>query len=292
MNDHLLIATAYNNEARIYVSYTKSLVEDSRIIHNTWPTASAALGRLLTAAAMMSFFNKDNSKLTLRIDGDGPLGWIVAESNYLGEVRGNIENNDVYLKHDESNKLAVGSAIGNGFLTVIRNPGLKSSFTSTVELVSGEIAEDLTYYFSYSEQTPSSVGLGVLVDEDNTIKHAGGFIIQVLPFASEETISTIENIISDFKSVTSFFDKGGTTESLLSLLANNTENILEKQNLKYSCSCNKDFFGKTLAKLDDDTLNILINEDKGAEIICQYCHTKYHFSEDELRAILENKKLP
>ena len=170
----------------------------------------------------------------------------------------------------------------------MRNPGLKSSFTSTVELVSGEIAEDLTYYFSYSEQTPSSVGLGVLVDEDNTIKHAGGFIIQVLPFASEETISTIENIISDFKSVTSFFDKGGTTESLLSLLANNTEKILEKQNLKYSCSCNKDF-SKTLAKLDDDTLNILINEDKGAEIICQYCHTKYHFSEDELRAILENK---
>lgn len=291
MKDHLLISTAYNNEARIYVSYTKSLTEESRVIHNTWPTASAALGRLLTAAGMMGFLNKDNSRLTLRIDGDGPLGWVVAESNHHGEVRGNIENNDVYLKYNDSNKLAVGVGIGNGYLTVIRNPGLKSAFTSTTELVSGEIAEDLTYFFTYSEQTPSSVGLGVLVDEDNTIKHAGGFIIQVLPLASEKTISSIENVLNNFKSVTSFFDNGGTTESLLSLLANNTENILERHELKYYCGCNKDFFGKTLGKLDDETLNLLVKEDKGAEIICQYCHKKYFFTEEELLTIIKNKKL-
>lgn len=291
MKDHLLISTAYNNEIRIYVSYTKDLVEEARNIHKTWPTATAAFGRLLTGAAMMGFFNKDESELTLRIDGDGPIGWLVAESNIQGEVRGNIDKGEVYLKYHDTNKLAVGQAIGNGHLTVIRNPKLKSAYSSTIELVNGEIAEDLTYFFSYSEQVPSSVGLGVLVDTNSSVVQAGGFIIQVLPYASEETITKLEDTLKNFTSVTDYFSEGNTTEDLLSFLANNTENILESHDLKYHCGCNKEYFRKTLAKLDDATLNVLIDEDNGAEIVCEYCNKTYYFTKEELIEIIDNKKL-
>lgn len=289
MKDHLIIATAYNNEARIYVSYTKHLVEKARLTHNTWPTATAAFGRLLTAAGMMSFFNKDESSLTLRIDSDGPIETILAESNIKGEVRGNINKPDVYLKYNDTNKLAVGKAVGKGKLTVIRNPHLKNAYSSTVDLISGEIAEDLTYYFSSSEQIPSSVGLGVLINEDSSVKHAGGFIIQVLPNASEQTIVHIENSLKKLTSVTSFFENEKTTNDLLNLLANNTEHILQTHNLKYHCPCNKTFFSNILKRLDNETLNLLIKEDKGAEIICQYCHKAYNFSESELIEILNSK---
>lgn len=290
MKDHLLISTAYNNEARIYVSYTKALTEKARTIHETWPTASAALGRLLTATSMMSFFNKDDSKIILRIDGDAHIGWLLAESNALGEVRGNIENPQVYLKYNDTNKLAVKEAIGNGTLTVIRNPQLKMPFTSTVELVSGEIAEDLTYFFSFSDQTPSSVGLGVLVGKESEILEAGGFIIQLLPFASEETIVQIEKALENLPSITSFYAEGGTTHSLLSLLANNTEKILEEHDLKYHCPCNKEFFTNALGKLDNQTLTLFIEEDNGAEIICQYCKEKYNFTANDLKEIIASKK--
>lgn len=290
MKDHLLIATAYNDEARIYVSYTKTLVEKARKIHKTWPTATAALGRLLTAASMMSFFNKDESSLTLRIDGDGPIGWLLAESNAQGEVRGNVDKPDVYLKYNDSNKLAVGLAIGNGHLTIIRNPHLKNAYSSTVELITSEIAEDLTYYFSSSEQVPSSVGLGVLVNEDTSIKHAGGFIIQLLPQATEETIIQIEGALQKLTSVTNFFDNNKSTNELLTLLANGTENILEKHELKYHCECTKKYFSNLLQKLDITALETIIKEDKKAEIICQYCKKVYNFTEKELTEIVTKKQ--
>ncbi len=290
MNDHILIATAYHGEARIYVSYTKDLVEQARSIHQTWPTATAALGRLLTAAAMMSFFNKDDSQLTLRIDGDGPLESVVAEANYLGEVRGLVKNSEVYLKDNKTNKLAVGKAIGNGFLTVIRNPGLKTAFTSSIELISGEVAEDLTYYFTTSEQTPSSVGLGVLIAPNNTVDEAGGFIIQLLPNASENTIIAIENALKEISAVTSYFKAGLTTLDLLAQLASNTQKILFKHDLIYRCGCDKQYYKKTLAKLDAETLNTLIKEDQGAEVVCHYCKTKYYFTATELQTILDHKK--
>lgn len=290
MKDHLLIATAYNSEARIYVSYTKALVEEARLTHSTWPTATAAFGRLLTAAGMMSFFNKDETSLTLKIDCDGPIGWILAESNIKGEVRGNINKPDVYLVDEETNKLAVGEAVGNGRLTVVRNPHMKSSYSSAVKLTTGEIADDLTYYFSYSEQIPSSVGLGVLIDTNTNVKHAGGFIVQVLPGAKEETIVFIEEALNKLKSVTSFFDSGHTTKELLSLLAHNTEKILEEHDLRYHCNCSQKYFASVLVKLDEETLNLLIKEDKGAEIVCQYCHKVYNFTEEDLKSLLLLKK--
>lgn len=290
MKDHLLISLAYNNEARIYVSYTKNLVEEARIIHNTWPTSTAAFGRLLTAASMMSFFNKDDSKLALRIEGNGPIGYMVAESNNVGEVRGIIDGTDVYLKYNDTNKLAVAYGVGAGTLTVIRNPQLKTPYTSSVELVSGEIAEDLTYYFTYSEQTPSSVGLGVLVDVDSSVKTAGGFIIQLLPSASEETIVQIEKALSELPSITTFFEDGKTTEDLLALLSNNNYKILEEHDLKYHCGCSKEHFLSMIAKLDADNIELFIKEDKGANVECPYCLKKYDFTVEELAQILKDKK--
>lgn len=290
MNDHILIATAYDSLVRIYVAKTKNLVETSRNIHETWPTATAALGRLLTAGAMMSFMNKDDSELLLKIEGDGPIGQMIVESNHHGEVRATIKNPAVYLKYNDSNKLAVGNAVGLGLLTVRRNPHLKSAFTSSVNLVNGEIAEDLTYYFFLSEQTRSSVGLGVLVNEDQSVKQAGGFIIQLLPGATDKVIDQIEKVLEDLKSVTVLFESGLDTKGILSKLANGTEKILDKKPVRYFCSCSKDYYFEALKKLDNLVIDEMIHEDNGAEIICQYCKTNYHFSREELEEIKESKK--
>ncbi len=290
MKDHILIATAYNGEARIYVSNTKTLAQDAQIIHKTWPTSTAALGRLLTAGAMMSFFNKDDSTLMIKLEGDGPLKSLEVQSNVLGEMRATIVNPEVYLKYNDSNKLAVGKALGNGTLTVVRNMGLKSDYRSTINLVSGEIAEDLTYYFTVSEQTPSSVGLGVLIDTDNTVLQAGGFIIQLLPNASEKTISSIEQALTKLSSVTDYFNEGKTTYDLLTLLASGTEKILDKQNIIYKCRCSKDYYGSIIEKLDYDTIESFILEDGGAEVVCHYCKSVYQFDVEALKSMLDKKK--
>lgn len=286
--DHVLIATAYDNEARIYVSYTKDLVEEARVIHQMLPTASAALGRLLTVGAMMSPMYKDNSFITLKVEGDGPIGNMIVESNKTGEVRAVIKNPEVYITYNETGKLAVGKAVGNGILTVRRDPHLKSSFASSVELQTGEIGDDFTYYFTLSEQTPSSVGVGVLVNE--TITQAGGFIIQLLPGASEKTITKIEKVLSELKGVTDLFEQGLNTYQILDLLAGGTQKLLATHPVKYHCGCTKEYYRDALMKLDDELLDKMINEDKGAEIICHYCHTKYTFSEADLVLIKIKKQ--
>lgn len=290
MKDKLLIATAYNNEARIYVSYTKQLSEDARITHKTWPTATVSLGRLLTATAMMSFFNKDDSSIIIKLDGDGPLKSLEAQSLVKGELRATLSNPEVYLKYNDSNKHAVGKAIGNGTLSIIKNMGLKSDYRSTTNLVSGEIADDLTYYFTVSEQTPSSVGLGVLIDKDQSVLHAGGFIIQLLPNASEDTIVNIEKALTNLPSITNFFNEGNNLIDLLILLSNNTYKLLEEQTFIYKCPCNKDYYYSIIKNFDESTLNTLITEDEGSEIICHYCKNKFYFTKQELKQMLVDKK--
>lgn len=286
--DHVLIATAYNNEARIYVANTKDLVEEARVIHQTQPTASAALGRLLTVGGMMSPMYKDNSFIALKVEGDGPIGNMIVESSKTGELRAVIKNPDVYITYNDTGKLAVGKAVGNGILTVRRDPHLKHAFASSVELQTGEIGDDFTYYFTLSEQTPSSVGVGVSVNEH--ITYAGGFIIQLLPGASEETITTIENILSKLKGVTDLFEQGLNTYQILELLSNNTHKLLGSHPLSYHCGCTKAYYSDSLMKLDNKLLDQLIHEDHGAEIICQYCHTKYNFTEADLRLIQIKKQ--
>jgi molecular chaperone Hsp33 len=293
MKDYALIAYAYNKEVRLYVATSTHLVEEARIIHDTWPTATAALGRFLTASAMMGLMYKEGERITLRIKGDGPIGSMLVEANTLGEVRAEISNPHVYLKYDDEikkNKLNVGAAVGQGFLHVTKDLGMKDFFTSSSELQTGEIGDDFTYYFALSEQIPSSVGLGVLVDIDQHVLASGGYILQLMPNASEQTISTIENLIKTLSPVTQMIHEGKQPEDILSILANHTEQILSKHQISYTCHCSKKGFSKSLSALDQETLNQLIHEDGQAEIKCHFCGKEYHFSKDELQKIKEYQK--
>lgn len=284
MKDYILISTAYNDEVRIYTAVTTNLVEEARNIHQTKKTATAALGRLLTAGAIMSLMT-DEVRLSLKIESDGPLSpvSVVAEG---GLVKGYVGNPNVYFSYNKD-KIDVKSGIGNGFLNVTRDIN-NNFYTSSSEIISGEIALDLAYYFTNSEQIPSSVGLGVLT-EDKKVINAGGFIVQLMPFASEETISTLEKIINNLKPITSLLSEGYTPEKILSLLANQTEKRLDKIETKYYCDCSKDKFRDGLLKLDKQILEEILLEDKKAEIICDYCQKKYIFNEDDLKDIINLK---
>lgn len=288
MNDYALIATAYQQTIRIYVATSTDLVEKARTIHGTWPTATAALGRFLTVSAMMGLMYKEEEKITLRIKGDGPIGNMLVEANSKGEVRGEIQNPEVYLKYEsgpKAGKLAVGMAVGQGFLHVTKDLGMKDYFTSSSELQTGEIGDDFTYYFVISEQTPASVGVGVLVDTDQHVLASGGYILQVMPACSEETLSKIEQVIGNLPPVSSLIQDGKTPEDILHLLASGTEQILRKKEIQYACHCSKDGFARSLSALDEKTLDELIHEDGQAEIECHFCKTKYVFNQEELKTI-------
>lgn len=289
MKNYVYIATAYDNTIRIYVSNTTQLVRKAAELHDTWPTASAAFGRFLTVSGMMGLMYKDQERLTLQITGDGPIGKMLVEASGNGEVRGELRNPHVYLRSEKEGKLDVGAAIGKGFLHVTKDLRMRNNFTSSVELVSGEIAEDFTHYFVVSEQTPSAVSLGVLIDKDYSVKHAGGFIVQVLPGASEETITFLENNLHAIGPVSGWFDEGKSLEDLLSALANNTEKILDKRELSYTCRCSKDGFAKSLSALDNDSMDELLKDSK-IEIQCHFCKKNYIFTNDELLKIKANQQ--
>ncbi len=293
MKDYALIAYAYNQMVRIYVSTTTNLVEEARKIHQTWPTATAAFGRLLTVSAMMGLMYKPGEKISLNVKGDGPIGSMLVEANPAGEVRGEIMHPDVYIKYENGPKkghLNVGKAVGKGFLHVTKDLNMKSFFTSSSEIQTGEIADDFTYYFAASEQVPSSVGLGVLVNTDQTVLASGGYILQLMPDAPSDLIDSLEKLINDFPPISTLIQQGETPEQILARLANNTEQILEKKPLSYTCNCSKEGFKKALAALDPKTMDLLIYEDEGAEIICHFCHKKYFFTKDELIEINLNNQ--
>jgi molecular chaperone Hsp33 len=293
MKDYALKSYAYNQEVRIYVSKTTHLVEEARSIHQTWPTATAAFGRVLTVSAMMGLMYKEKETLTIRIKGDGPIGSMLVEANAKGEVRGEIQNPNVYMKYEDGpkkGKLNVGAAVGHGFLHVTKDLKMKDYFTSSSELQTGEIGDDFTYYFALSEQTLSSVGVGVLVDTDQSVLASGGYILQLMPDVSEKTIEKIEDIIAHIPPMTKLIQEGKTPEDILHILADGTEVILDKHPVSYTCHCSKKRFEKSLSALDDDTLHQLIHEDGQAEIECHFCHKKYLFSKEELEQIRLNRK--
>lgn len=281
MKDYALIATAYNNMARIYIANTKILVNEGRNIHQTLPTATAAFGRFLTVSALMGLMYKDNERLTLQIKGDGPISTMLVETGGDGIVRGDIFNPNVYIRDEKTNKLDVGSAVGKGFLHITKDLNLKNNFTSSVELVTGEIGEDFAHYFVTSEQTPSAVSLGVLVETDLSVRSSGGFIVQLLPGASEDVINNLERNINDAGPISRWFDEGKTIEELLTKISGGTEKILDKKTLEYKCKCSKDGFAKSLSALDSNTIDELI-ADNGIEVVCHFCKTKYHYTKDEL----------
>ncbi|NLK12533.1 MAG: Hsp33 family molecular chaperone HslO [Candidatus Phytoplasma sp.] len=291
MKDYALIATAYNNQVRIYAASSTHLVQKAHEIHQTWPTASAALGRFLTTSALMSLMYKENEYLTIKIDGDGPLKYLLAEASN-GIVRGDIGNPEVYLKYHsgpKKGKLNVGMAVGNGLLTVTKDAHMKHSFTSSTPLVTGEIGDDFTYYFTTSEQTPSAVGVGVLVNPDNSINVSGGFILQLLPGASEETIVSIENALKTMPSVTDLMVQQKGPKEMIDILSSNTAKFLDQRDIKYECHCSKERFKTSLMTLDKASLEQMLLEDKQIEIICHFCHSKYVFDEEELKVLIAAK---
>lgn len=293
MSDIALIAYAYDQTVRIYASTTTELVETARLIHQTWPTATAAFGRFLTVSAMMGLMYKKGERLTLRIKGDGPIGSMTVEALPDGEVRGDISHPAVYLKYDDSSlshKLNVGGAVGKGFLHVTKDLQMKEYFTSSCELQTGEIGDDFTYYFATSEQTPSSVGLGVLVDTDQSVRAAGGYILQLMPGVTESTISRIEAIIKNLKPVSTMIDEGMTPEDMITLLSDGTGKVIESHPVSYTCHCSKHGFARSLSALDEKTLAVLIEEDGEAQVVCHFCHRQYHFSKDELEKIKNARK--
>lgn len=294
MRDYVIIGHAYNKTVRIYTATSTELVSHAQYIHKTWPTASAALGRFLTASAMMGLMYKDDERLTLRIKGDGPIGSMTVEANGQGEVRADISNPNVYFTYEQGpkkGKLNVSKAVGQGFLYVTKDLNMKEYYTSTSELVSGEIAEDFTYYFTTSEQTNSSVGLGVLVNPDQSIETSGGYIIQLMPGVTEQTIQTLETMIQSLKPVTTLLQEGHTPETLFDLLSNHEGVILKKSPISYHCPCSYDGFLNSLSSLSASALEPLAYEDHGAEITCHFCKKTYHVSEHDILEIIEKKKL-
>lgn len=288
MTDYIIRVAAANNQIRAFASTTKNLVEQARSIHNTSPIATAALGRLLTAGAMMGIMMKgDNDLLTLQIKGTGVIGGMTVTADSKGIVKGYVNNPEVILPPSPSGKLDVGASIGEGILTVIKDLGLKEPYVGQTNLVSSEIAEDLTYYFATSEQVPSSVALGVLMNRNNTVRHAGGFIIQLMPFADEEVISKLEEKISNIESVTSLLDKGMTPEMILEqLLGDFGMEVLDKLPTGFSCNCSKERVEKAVISIGRKDILEIIEDNEPIEVNCHFCNKNYMFSIEEIKGLL------
>ncbi|MEC1907035.1 Hsp33 family molecular chaperone HslO [Bacillus velezensis] len=284
--DYLIKAIAYDGKVRAYAARTTDMVNEAQRRHDTWPTASAAIGRTMTASLMLGAMLKGEDKLTVKIEGGGPIGAIVADANAKGEVRAYVSNPHVHFDLNEQGKLDVRRAVGtDGTLSVVKDLGLRDYFTGQVEIVSGELGDDFTYYLVSSEQVPSSVGVGVLVNPDNTILAAGGFIIQLLPGTDEETISTIEKQLSQIEPISKLIQKGLTPEKILEEVLGQKPDVLETMPVKFHCSCSKDRFETAILGLGKKEIQDMIEEDGKAEAVCHFCNEKYLFTKEELEEL-------
>lgn len=292
MNDYIVRATAGDGSIRAFAATTRGLVQKAREIHHTSPVASAALGRLLTAAAMMgSMLKGDKGLVTLQIRGDGPLQGIVVSGDCCGRVKGYVFNPNVELPDKYPGKLDVGGAIGAGYLDVIKDIGMREPYAGRIELVTGEIAEDLTYYFAQSEQTPSAVGLGVLVETDTSVRRAGGFMIQLLPGADEGMVSRLEEKLRHVPYVTDLLDAGKTPEEILELLLGDMGlRILDRLPASFSCNCDRQRVEKALISIGREELEKIIEEDGKANLHCHFCAKEYDFTKSDLLCLLEEAK--
>ena len=292
MGDYIVRATAANNQIRAFAATTKELVETARVAHNTSPVATAALGRLLTAGSMMGVMMKgEKDILTLQIKAGGPLEGITVTADSKGNVKGYVGNPNVILHANDKGKLDVAGAVGVGFMNVIKDMGMKEPYVGQTVLQTSEIAEDLTYYFATSEQVPSAVGLGVLMNKNNTVRQAGGFIVQLMPFAEEEVISRLEQNVQKINSVTNLLEEGHTPESLLEKVLEGFDmQINEKMDTRFHCNCSKERVAKALISIGRKELNEMIQEGKPIEMNCHFCNTNYNFTVEELKEILRRCK--
>ena len=285
--DYIVRASAADGQIRVFAATTRDLVEKARKIHGTSPVATAALGRLLTGAAMMGSMMKGRSDvLTVQVMGDGPIGTLTVTADSMSRVKGIAQNPEVMLPASAEGKLDVGGAVGKGMLRVIKDLGLKEPYIGEVDLISGELAEDLTCYFAVSEQTPSSVALGVLMNRDNTVAQAGGFIIQLMPDATEEVISHLEQKLTEVTAVSGLLAEGMTPEEILEyIFAGFDLKLLDKIPTSYYCNCSKERVEKALISLGAKELNAMIADGEPITMNCHFCDTSYTFSVDELKEL-------
>lgn len=288
MGDYIVRATAANSQIRAFAATTRELVEYARAAHNTSPVATAALGRLLTAGSMMGIMMKgDKDLLTLQIHASGPLNGMTVTADAKGNVKGYVGNPNVVIHANEKGKLDVAGAVGIGFMNVIKDMGLKEPYLGQTELRTSEIAEDLTYYFATSEQVPSSVGLGVLMEKDNTVKQAGGFILQLMPFTEEEVINRLEDNLKRVTSVTGMLEEGKTPEGILETLLDGFDiEINDRVPTQFHCNCSKERVEKALISIGRKEIQEMIDEGKEIEMNCHFCNKNYKFSVEDLKRIL------
>jgi len=289
MRDYIIRATAADNQIRAFAATTRDLVEEARAIHNTSPVATAALGRLLTAGSMMgSMMKNDSDVLTLQIEGDGPIGGLTVTADSKANVKGYVKNPEVIIPANKDGKLDVAAALGIGVLSVIKDIGLKEPYLGQTILITSEIAEDLTYYYATSEQVPSSVALGVLMTKDNTVKQAGGFIIQLLPDAEEEIIDKLEKKLNEIKSVTSMMEDGMTPELILEeILGEFGLTIYEKMPTQFHCNCTQHRVSKAIVSIGKKEIEEIIDEGKPIEVNCHFCGKNYTFDVEQMKEMLE-----
>lgn len=289
MGDYIIRGMAADHQVRFFAAYTKDLVEEARRRHNTSPVATAALGRLLTAGAMMGTMCKNDSDVvTIQIQCSGPIGGLVVTADAKANVKGYVYNKDVMLPPSKAGKLDVGKALDLGVLTVIKDLGLKEPYSGQTHLVSGEIAEDLTYYFAASEQIPTSVALGVLMNKDNTVRQAGGFMIQMMPFAEEGLISVLEERLKGFASVTSHLDAGETPEDMIRKLFEGYDVEIEDTiPTQFYCNCSKERVSKAVVSVGKKDLQEMIDDGKPIEVNCHFCNSHYTFTVDEMKELLK-----
>ncbi|PAV28582.1 redox-regulated molecular chaperone Hsp33 [Virgibacillus profundi] len=287
MKDYLVKATIYQGMVRAYAAVTTNTVEEARRRQDTWATASAALGRTITITAMMGAMNKGDDSITVKVEGNGPMGPIVADSNAKGHVRGYVTNSHVDFDLNENGKLDVAQAVGTeGSISVIKDLGLKEYFTGEVPIISGELSEDFTYYFATSEQIPSAVGAGVLVNPDQSVLAAGGFIVQVMPGADEEIITRLEEQIQSFPAISTLIQEGNSPEQILERLFGKDEiKFHEQLPIEFRCKCSKERIANAIIGLGNEEIQSMIDEDHGAEANCHFCNEVYQFTESELEEL-------
>ncbi|OJF95513.1 Hsp33 family molecular chaperone HslO [Alkalibacterium sp. 20] len=294
MSDKLIKALGYNDQIRVYVVDATDMVKTAQEKHGTWSAATAALGRAMVGTTLLGTTLKGDEKLTVRIDGKGPVGYILVDSNGKGETKGYIKNPQVRLPLNEQGKIDVKGAVGtDGMLTVSKDLNMKRPFVGQVPLISGELGEDFTYYMANSEQVPSAIGLSVLVNPDETVKAAGGFMMQVLPEAEDETIAKVEEAIGNLPLMSKLMDEGETPEQILDrLVTDRSTRILESIPVSFKCNCSKERFKDAIIALGKKEIQEMMEEDHGAEAMCHFCRTTYQFNEEELNELKEETDKP
>jgi molecular chaperone Hsp33 len=288
--DHMIIATAWNDKVRVLATVTTELAETARKKHDLWPTAAAVMGRALTGGLLMGANLKESQKLTLRFLGDGPCGAVIVDSNVNGEVRGYMQEPHVDLPPTAAGKIDVGSAVGKGSLIISKDLGFGDPYTGQVPLQTGEIAADIAYYFAISEQTPTAIGLGVLVDPDGSVNTAGGYMVQMMPGATEEDTAELEHRLHHLASPTEIISEKSSAEHILHQIFHPDEvRILETRTVSFQCNCNRDRLSAILGSLEIHDLQDMIDQNQPIEMICHFCREKYYFEQQELVRILNEK---